>query len=267
MSPAAQRVALVLVAPPGGALRGAGGVADLGHRLVEAEGDVEEGGRVDGRAGAAGVRGVGGRLRQQVAVVGLVPQADAGREADDLAGRVPGGVRHAHLDLAAGACRPSTVGAGPRPARRSRRRRARRPCPCRAGCTVRNRSAGALTFAPAGNGCVVARRAADRDREGDQRGVLERVERDAERGRVGQRLARAARRSRRRCARRRSRSGTCRCRSASRRCRRCCAGRPGRAPGARRGRRRGSPGRGTRRRGTRPRRRRGSAAPSRRRRW
>lgn len=47
-----------------------------------------------------------------------------------------------------------------RPSARARSRRrpshrpGQRPDPCRTGCTVRNRSAGARTFAPAGNGCV-----------------------------------------------------------------------------------------------------------------
>ena len=267
MSPARSASPWSLVAPPCGALGGAGDVADLRHRLVEAEGDVEEGRRADGRARPAGMGGVCGLLRKQVAAVGLVPQADAGREADDLPGRVPGGVRDADLDLAAGGCRRVD---GRRGAGHGRAAGRVRELADQAGAAPGARSGTGRRARSRSRrrGTGAARRACRRSRSRTrQRGVLERVQRDAERGRARQRPD----------AQLDEVGGVVRVGGIGRigvgpvRLREGVAGgaRIGgvRLPRARRGRRRGSPGRGTRRRGTRPRRRPGSATPSTPRRW
>ena len=134
-------------------------------------------------------------------------------------------------------------------------------------CTVRNSSAGALTFAPCGNwrGATgvppIAIVEATRSASCSVLSVIRNAVAPAQRlhpqlDEVGRVVARTPRRS-----------GTCRCRGAGERVvAGARVGRNARAAAARRCRRRGSPGRGTRHRDRRSPPRRGSAAPSSRRR-
>ena len=96
-----ERVTLRAIPPPGGVGYDGRALRRRLDRLVEAERHVEEGGRLRRRPRAAGVRRVRARLREQIALRGLVPQADAGGEPYGVALRVPLAVRHPHPDLAA----------------------------------------------------------------------------------------------------------------------------------------------------------------------
>ena len=176
-----QRAALALVAPPGRARGRAGRVAHLRQRLVGAEGGVEERGRP--RPAAAGLRrGPRRALGHEVRARGGVPEPDARGQAHGAAARVPGRVRDADLDLAALAVHAhrrraaghgllgdgvEQVGARAVDGEEHRGRRGR----VRA---VRERQR--------------RRRAADRDRRGDLLGVVHRVQRQPEGGRVRERL-------------------------------------------------------------------------------
>ena len=180
-----ERRPLVLVAPPCRRLRGTRRVGRVGHRLCVAERDVEErGGRDRGRA--ARMRRVGDGLRYEVASLRAVPQTDAGRESHD-AGRIPRRMRHPHLDLP-----PHRIDC-------DRWRGTRRGRAGRGVDEIRHGAAGARvhgekeiggrTDVRAGREVVQhAVGAAERDREGDERRIVERVQRRAKRGRVGERL-------------------------------------------------------------------------------
>ncbi len=156
-----------------------------GRRLlrVEAERDVEECRRGAGSTGPAGLRGAPLRHRQQVAVGGLVPQPDTGGEANGPAPGVPLAVRHLHRDLPP---REIDAHAGRRTRHFGAGDRVRQHC----GFTVdgqevlrRRAYVGAER-----EGVALAFRSADGDRRCHQVGVLERVQRDAQRGRRGHRL-------------------------------------------------------------------------------
>ena len=182
-----ERRTLVLVAPPGRAGGGARRVAGIGHRLVVAEGDVEESGRADRRPRAAGVGRIRRGLGQQVTAVRLVPQAHASGQANHPAGRIPSGVRHAHLDLPPGGVDRDE---GSRAADRKPRDGVDK-VPHHAGPNGVNgeeQVGRCEDVRPGGEAPQQARGAADGDRAGDQRRVLQRVQRHPERGRVGQRL-------------------------------------------------------------------------------
>ncbi len=152
---------------------------DLRHRLVGPEGHVEQRRASRGRPARLGRRG--GWARREVAAGGGVPQPHSRRHSHHRASRVPGGVRHAHVDLAAG---------------RVDRGRGR-GCELRAGGGVGEHRGGAVhgeeelrrrRDARAIRPRLRHRRVAERDRERDAVGRLQRVERHAERGLARQRL-------------------------------------------------------------------------------
>ena len=266
MSPRGERVGLRPLAPPGAVHRRARGgvrdrrarerVAHVRHRLVEAEGHVEERCAVGGRA----ARCVAGRGRGggHVAARAGVPQADARGQPHRAGAGVPGGVRHAHVDLAALAGPPPRPGAGvsafaargvdaARPGRRARSGTARPASarPRRAARPGARRSSpmAIVNAVRAGSFSVfsVTRKAvasASRVTRSSTRSAA--LFANAVVGRVGQRAG--PRREREVGGRRTGRSGPW--------------------PRRRRDRRRGSPGRGTRPRGRPWRRRRGSARPA-----
>ena len=126
--------------------------------------------------------GVGARLRQEVGLARLVPQAQARRQPDGLASRVPFRVRHPDLDMA-------TPSIEPHPRRRPADRLAvRRAEEVGDQALLRTGVHGEEQVGRCAHVGAVRERtrlplaAADRDRERDQRGVLQRVERHAEGG-------------------------------------------------------------------------------------
>ena len=182
--PGCERGTLRAIAPPRGIRDRLGSVAHRWHRLVGAKREVEERGWIGRRPSAAGMRGIGGGLRQQITAVRAVPQAHARRQAHRALARVPILVGNIDLDLAAGeidvnrwrcsahrgsAARVHQVGDHARTGRVDRQEQ-----------VGRRRDIGAV-----GEREHLPRSTADRYREPQQGRVLERVERDAEGRRRG----------------------------------------------------------------------------------
>ncbi len=147
--------------------------------LLEAEGGVEEGSGTGETGGASRPGGGGGISRHEIPAGRLVPEPDAGGEANGALGRIPDAVGDEHLDLAAPLVdrhlrrRPDRLGVPganqvrtpPVHGEEERRR------PGRVG--------------PVGE-VAVQRGAADRDRGRNRSGILEGVQGDPEGGRVGE---------------------------------------------------------------------------------
>ena len=178
-----ERCRLGLVAPPGrvGDRLGPATAGKVRPGLVVAEGDVEEGGWVRQALGAAWSCCVGRGPGDQVRIRRRVPEPDPGGQADLLPTGIPGAMRDEDLDLA-----PAL---GDRDARRGAH-----PLPIGGALERRGLPVDGEEELCRGAGVGAERerrglfRVADGDRRRDERGGLEGVQRDPERGRAAKRL-------------------------------------------------------------------------------